>query len=392
VTRTFDEIYPTKESYERFDERDSAFGQALKHTGSVVAFGTDHYRSEKIRQDLPGFTLVDYAFNGAAGIYEFPMNSNDSQGKGYYSWRSLGLVTKPETVPRWEGSPEEAARVVEKVARYFGASSVGFTRFDKRWFYTNSRNGKEVVFEDLDEGYVTDEKAVFPERQRYVVALTVPMEYEEFMHAPTQLEVATGMGYSRMHILAGQMAEFLRGLGWHATPMGNDTALSVPIAIQAGLGHAGRHGRLITWERGPLVRVLKIFTDLPLPQSPLANTGIIDYCEKCKKCAKHCPAEAIPMGSRTFDAVNGANNPGVYKWYGDEESCLSYWNRVGSSCSICFRVCSFTKSQGVIHDLVKWLIRNIPQMNPLLVWTDDHFGYGKRSNPGEYWRKHFKRS
>ena len=157
------------------------------------------------------------------------------------------------------------------------------------------------------------------------------MEYEEFMHAPTQLEVTTGMGYSRMHLLAGQMAEFIRGLGWNATPIGNDTTISVPMAVQAGLGHAGRHGRLITWERGPLVRILKIFTDLPLPQSPLAHDGIIRFCEVCKKCARHCPAGALPMGSRSFDPVCDANNPGVYKWYGDEKACLDYWNQVGLS-------------------------------------------------------------
>ena len=390
--RVFEDIYPIKDTYKRFDERKTAFGQALERTGKIIEFASDRYRSEKIRQDISGFSLVDYAFNGAAGMYEYPIGADSIQGSGYYSWKPLGIVTKPATASRWEGSPMEAASIVTKAARYFGASSIGFTRLDRRWFYTHSRNGKVVVFEDVDEGYVTEDKAVFSERQQYVIAMTVPMEYEEFMYAPTRLEVATGMGYSRMHLLAGQVAEFLRGLGWHATPMGNDTALSVPIAVQAGLGHAGRHGRLITWDRGPLARILKVFTDLPLQQSPLAHPGIIDYCERCKKCAKQCPAKAIPMGSRTFDAVCKANNPGVYKWYGDEEACLRYWNEVGSGCGVCFRVCSFTKSQGVIHDLVKWLIRNVPQLNPILVLTDDLLGYGKMSNPREYWMKPFKRS
>jgi len=39
---------------------------------------------------------------------------------------------------------------------------------------------------------------------------------------------------------------FDRDIGYHAVPCGNDTAISVPITIQAGLGHVGRHGRLIT--------------------------------------------------------------------------------------------------------------------------------------------------
>jgi epoxyqueuosine reductase len=383
--RLFDEIYPIKDTYKRFDQRNTSFGRSIRETGKVVEFGSDGYRAEKISKNLPGFSLVDYAFNGAAGMYEYPKGTTDTQGQAYYSWESLGYVTKPKDVSKWEGTPEEAARTITKVAKYFGAADVGFTRLDKRWFYTHSRYGKPLVFEDVEEGYVTDEKAVFPESHKFVIVLTVPMEYKEFMHAPTQLEVTTNMGYSRMHILAGQLAEFIRGLGWHATPIGNDTTLSVPMAIQAGLGHAGRHGRLITWDLGPLVRILKVFTDLPLPQSELADTGIIRYCEVCKKCAVHCPSHAIPDGLRTFEAVCEANNPGVYKWYGDEEECLRYWNQVGSACSICFRVCSFTKKKGFIHNVVKWFIKNVPTLNPLWVWTDDLFGYGKMSDPKKYW-------
>jgi epoxyqueuosine reductase len=381
----FDNVYPIKDTYKRFDQRNTSFGKSLRETGKVVEFGADDYKTDKISKNLPGFSLVDYAFNGAAGMYEYPKGTTDTQGQAYYSWGSLGYVTKPKDVPRWEGTPGEAARIIRKVAKYFGAADIGFTRLDKRWFYTHSRYGKPLVFEEVEEGYVTDEKTVFPENHRFVIVLTVPMEYEEFMHAPTQLEVTTNMGYSRMHILAGQIAEFIRGLGWHATPIGNDTTLSVPIAIQAGLGHAGRHGRLITWDRGPLVRILKVFTDLPLPQSPMADTGIVEYCEVCKKCATNCPSHAIPEGPRSYEAVCEANNPGAYKWYGDEEACLRYWNQVGSACSICFRVCSFTKKSGFIHNLVKWFIKNVPMLNPLWVWADEFIGYGKMMDPNEYW-------
>ena len=385
--KRFENLYPIREDYKRFDQRKTAFGRALQEKGNIVEFASDNYRSERIQENIPGWRLLEYAFSGAAGMYEYPMDTSDPQGNGYYSWKPLGLVKKPEGVPKWEGSPEEAAKVISKVARYFGAVGVGYTGLDKRWFYTHSRYGKKVIFEDRDEGYVTETQAVFPERQKYAIVLTIPMEYEEFMHAPTQLEVTTGMGYSRMHLLAGQLAEFIRGLGWHATPIGNDTTISVPMAIQAGLGHAGRHGRLITWERGPLVRILKVFTDLPLPQSPMAHPGIIGFCEECKKCALHCPSGALPEGARSYEAVCDSNNPGVLKWYGDEDACLEYWNQVGSGCSICFRVCAFTKKEGLIHDVVKWFIRNIPVLNPLWIWADDLAGYGKMSDPDKYWDK-----
>ena len=52
---------------------------------------------------------------------------------------------------------------------------------------------------------------------------------------------ATGLGYSRMIEVAVKMAEFVRNLGYNAIPMGNDTALSHPLAVDAGLGELGRN-------------------------------------------------------------------------------------------------------------------------------------------------------
>ncbi|MGD2200763.1 MAG: reductive dehalogenase [Candidatus Bathyarchaeota archaeon] len=384
--RGFDEVYPVKEGYKRFDQRESAFGRRLRRTGSIIGF-TEEDKIRRIEKNIPGYTLVDYAFNSAAGMYETLPGELDSQGTGFYSWEALGVARKPEGVPRWEGTPERAAKIITKAAGYFGTVGVGFCRLDRRWVYTHSRYGREIVFEDVEEGYVTEEKAVIPESHRWVVALTVPMEYEETLYSPTRLEVATVMGYSRMHLLAGQVAEFIRGLGYHAVPCGNDSALSVPIAIEAGLGHLGRHGRLITWERGPLVRICKVFTDLPLPQTPLAPEGITEFCEVCEKCAERCPSRAIPSGPRTWEGVCESNNAGAYKWYCDADKCLEYWTEVGNGCNNCFRVCSFTKPPGVLHDAVKWLIRNVPQLNWLWVWADDALDYGDAEDPRGYWEE-----
>ena len=101
----------------------------------------------------------------------------------------------------------------------------------------------EIVAE---EPVINDEEIVIPESYKYAIVMTVPMEFIENSHAPTPIEVTSNMGYARMHVIAGTVAEFIRGLGWNAIPMGNDTALSVPMAAQAGLGHVGRNGRLIT--------------------------------------------------------------------------------------------------------------------------------------------------
>ena len=344
-------------------------------------------KSERMLKEIPGFTIVDYSFKEAAETY-----TGRGFNKGYYSWSSLGMSVKPDDVPRWETTPKEAAKVVTKAARFYGATKVGFCELDKRWIYSNTNDGRPIVFEDTEEGYETDEKVVIPNSHKYVIAIAVPMEFIENSYAPSTIEVTSNMGYSRMHVTAGTVAEFIRGLGYHAIPCGNDTALSVPIAIQAGLGHVGRNGRLITWERGPLVRICKVFTDLPLEASPQAPKGIVEFCEVCKKCAKHCPSGSISNGPRTWVGHTEANQNGSYKWYTNEETCFAYWHEVGTGCSVCFRTCAFTKKQGVLHDFVKWCIRNVPQLNKVWVWADDLVGYGKMSDPKSYWDKPYEPS
>lgn len=383
---SFDELYPINDEYVRFDSRNTAFGlnRRRRHTEtSSYTLG----QSDRIRANMPGFSIVDYSFKNAAETY-----TGRGMDTGYYSWSPLGVSVKPDDIPRWQVSEKEAAKVLTKAARFYGAVKVGFTKLDKRWIYSHDSDGRPFVFEDVEQGYTTEEKCVIPNSHKYVIALAIPMEFIENSYAPTTIEVTSNMGYSRMHVTAGSVAEFIRGLGWNAIPCGNDTALSVPIALQAGLGHLGRNGRLITWERGPLVRICKIFTDLPLEQSPPAPKGIIEYCEVCKKCAKYCPSKSIPDGPRTWSGPTIANNNGAFKWYCNEETCFEYWHEVGTGCSICFRACSFTKKKGIIHDIVKWFMRNMPFLNPFFVWTDDQFGYGKMSDPLDYWDKPYEPS
>ena len=383
--KTFDVTYPTNEKYHRFDQRKTSFQQKLRSTGSLLDYNTDEYKSNRIRKNVPGFGIVDYAFKQASGMYEGMPGEDGGMNDGYYSWTPLGVGRLPKGVSKWSGTPEKAAKIITKAAKYFGAVGVGFCPLDERWIYSHSNDGKEIVIEEAEAPYLTDKKAVIPKSHKWVIAMLVPMEYKENSYAPTAIEVTSNMGYSRMHILSGYVAEFIRALGYSAIPMGNDTALSVPIALQAGLGHMGRHGRLITWDHGPLVRICKIFTDLPLSQSQPAPSGIIEFCEVCGRCAKSCPVESITPGPRTWEGSNSSNNNGSYKWYNDEDKCLRYWNEVGSGCSICFRVCAFTKEKAPIHDFVKWILRHTSIFNRPFVFMDELMGYGKMPDPRKYW-------
>jgi len=377
--RSFKELYPVKDPYHRYNP------VGKSRLSPPRGYKTEEGKRWRIQQGLPGFSLLDYAFRDAAYTANHQTNGKpNAMNEGYYSWSSLGVTHKPDDIPSWKGPPKEAAKIVEKAARFYGALDVGFTALDKRWFFSHKRDGKPIVFEDVEEAYETEDKAVVPNSYSNVVVMTVPIDFEETQYTPTPVFAAGGMAYSRMHILAGTVAEFIRGLGYHALPSGNDLTLNVPLALQAGLGHVGRMNRVITWKHGPLVKICKVYTDLPLEQSPPAPEGILEFCEVCKKCAKHCPSGSISENSMSFDTPSGAN-PGVYRWYCDEDKCREYWDEVGTSCTICFRVCAFAKEQGGVHDMVRWFIRNVPQLNRMWVYLDDLFGYGKMKDPRAYW-------
>jgi epoxyqueuosine reductase QueG len=141
------------------------------------------------------------------------------------------------------------------------------------------------------------------------------------------------------------MGEFIRNLGYRAIQCGNDTALSVPFAIDAGLGALGRIGLLITPEYGPRVRLAKIFTDLPL-KSDEPNRDFIkkvdDTCRDCFKCAEECENEAITMDGPSFGRDSISNNSGVNKYYVNVEKCFEFWVENSSDCGKCIAACPFS--------------------------------------------------
>ena len=79
-------------------------------------------------------------------------------------------------------------------------------------------------------------------------------------------------------------------------------------------------------------------------------------------------------GPRTYEGYSEAKNPGVLKWYCEEDAFFRYFREVGTGCSICFRVCSFTKPDTAPHRIVKWFIRNVPQLNRFWAWANDLMG------------------
>jgi len=328
-----------------------------------------------------GYQHEEMALRNASWFLEMSFARGTIENNfGMYRWgdRRLAPNELPEDLKLNPKATEYNTRLVKKAARLYGADMVGICRLDRRWIYTRGYNLHTRQEYDIN----------IPDDYQYVINIALESDYDAYKYAPAfPGAAAVGLGYSKMAFVAGLIAQFLRQLGYKAIPCGNDTAMSVPHAIQAGLGELGRNGILITPRFGPRVRLCKVFTDLPLVCDRPIEFGATEFCHVCKKCAKNCPGRAITDGPRTTEPISISNAGGTLKWYLDSRRCYEFWAKNGTDCGNCVRVCPFNKPAGIIHDITRWFIERFPQLDSAIVKADDLFGYDKQADLETYWDK-----
>jgi reductive dehalogenase len=377
----------------RFDQRNDMFRRTRYDPEWIKRAGT--FYGPMRPRDRDGYRLEEQALADAAWYVE-DQCAHGCQGSGHpglYAWE-----TAPADSPQVQDGPamgQEARSVigsagfsvdvsdkgdltskVKRAAHLFGASLVGVCELDPRWLYSHVSDDTTGERKPLE----------LPDGMHSVVVMAVEMDYGLMQTAPTGgAAAATGLGYSKMAFVAGLLARFIRNLGYRALPCGNDTALSIPLAVEAGLGELGRNGLLITEQFGPRVRLCKVFTDLPLVPDEPRFFGVEAFCRVCLKCADDCPSRAITFGSRTTEALNISTNSGVHKWPVNAEQCFKYWAANGLDCSTCIRVCPFNQEAGWLHDAVRMGIKHTPWLDRLFLWFDGALGYGRQLDPESIW-------
>ncbi|MDH5732598.1 MAG: reductive dehalogenase [Candidatus Bathyarchaeota archaeon] len=276
-----------------------------------------------VTQGKDGYSRVDFALAYASWII------HDAFAGGF-SWTKIKTYRTPVdnigidwTKTKHEvDDPQKTNAFIKRAAKLFGASLIGICRLNRNWLYADVK---------------------IPERFENAIVMAVEMDAGGITTSPAAPAAAsTGVGYSKMAFILAGVGEFIRNLGYEAIQCGNDTALSIPLAIDAGLGELGRNGLLITPHYGPRIRLCKIFTDLPLKYDKPIEFGVKEFCKKCKLCAKHCETEAISMDNEpTFEVTCRSNNPGALKWYVDVERCYLFWWENGTDCSTCIKICPY---------------------------------------------------
>ncbi len=190
--------------------------------------------------------------------------------------------------------------------------------------------------------------------------------------------------YLRGAEMAGVMADMLRRLGHGARAQTNldSDVLHIPLLLLAGLGEMSRIGELVLNPFvGPRFKSVVMTTDLPLEVDRPIDFGLQDMCQKCRKCARECPCDAIPHGDKVM--FNGYET-----WKPDVQRCASYrvTNMRGSACGRCMKTCPYNNEGLLAHRLFLWLAIHVPWSRRWIADLDDKVGNGNINRVKRWWQ------
>ena len=343
----------------QIDERDTMFSRNELKPGTIEF--DEYYKNN------PGKKNADDRFRKKPGLLKpgttqynpFHFASADASFETIEELRSFvdGTISGEQV----STEPEKITRYIKSWSKKLGAVDFGVTELKKYHLYSvggrAERRNKPVV-----------------NNHKYAIAFTVEMDRAMIASAPRGTVVMeSGQQYLESGKIALQVAAFIRKLGYEARAHidGNYQVVCPLVARDAGLGEIGRMGLLMTPKLGPRVRISVVTTNLPLiTDKPLHEYSMIDFCEKCKKCAGACPSKAISFDTRTEIG-------GVRRWQINQEACFTLWCNLGTDCARCISVCPFSHPDNTLHNVVRFGIKNSSLFRIAALKLDNAF-YGRK--------------
>jgi hypothetical protein len=335
------------------------------------------------------FNQITIEIPGPVEPYEAQMNTDGMRPRRspgdvginpmYYSFATSRSLLHPlrDAPPEGRGVPvyphkypvtdeAEMSRNIKANARYFGADLVGIVELTPKKIQLGAyRKDQEAVAQFSHYIIVAKEMDALHFRSRLV--------HPNFPRPVRSPSASSDVhkSYSDVEKMCVHLADYIRGLGYNAESEGpSRRLLNGPFANWAGLGETGRNNVVITPEFGPRVRLGGVLTNLPMVEDEPVNLGIQKFCEVCKTCIRVCPSGALPKGPK--EVVRG-----VLRWPLDRKRCSeigwAFGGGVSYGCQQCLVVCPFNKPPGLMHDIVRWFIKNAPWMNRPILKGDDFF-------------------
>jgi epoxyqueuosine reductase len=229
--------------------------------------------------------------------------------------KAIQSLDQNPSMPKSTISPEDL-KTFENYAKSLDIGVLGYTRLPRQWIFKD----RAVLYDN-------------------VIVLLKEMDKDKIAKAPSVDTFKMVMEtYDSLSKTVNTLTGYLRELGYGAQggyPLGGLT-LFPPLAAAAGLGWNGRHGLLITPQFGPRQRIAAIYTsinNLPFSESN-THSWIRDFCDKCGRCIRTCPAKAI----RESPVIHGSER----RTHITRDKCLPFFVN-DQGCTVCVKECSFTK-------------------------------------------------
>ena len=201
---------------------------------------------------------------------------------------------------------------IRSKAREMGFAEVGFTRFDRRYVYQFQKN-----------------RVKFP----HAICLAYEQDYEPTQSAPSREAEGPHYGvYRIMGALALDLADYIRSLGYHAqvhNPLAN-TAVFIPMFVEAGLGQLGANGQLLSPHFGSRARLMMISTDAQVNYDKPVDYGMHAFCNICQVCVNRCPGRALMREKVWWRGIQ--KHKLIYR------RCRPVMSRY-EGCAVCMKVC-----------------------------------------------------
>ncbi len=275
----------------------------------------------------------------------------------------------PERAPGLD-DPAANARALKSLAHWFGTDLAGICRVPEYAWFSHKEDGAEI------EPY-----------HRYALVLLIDQGFDTMEGASGDDWISGSQsmrGYMRGAEITGQIAELLRRQGVPARAHTNidSDVLHIPLILMAGLGELSRIGELVLNPFvGPRFKSAVVTFDLPVEVDRPIDFGLQDMCNKCQKCARECPCDAIAWGDKVM--FNGYE-----MWKPDVERCTRYrlTNPKGAACGRCMKTCPYNHEGLLHHRVFLRLAIHVPILRKWIAELDDKVGNGMRNPVKKWWR------
>ncbi len=334
---------------QRIDMRNTAYGLAARgEYGPAVQRG--------VQKSLPG---------------KFPLSAAQKDIIDHIALMSSNPVADEKApIPQ---DPEFLTQHIKSFGYFLKADIMGACKVPESAYYSHDKQGNPIA-------------------PRYENAVVIVMRKElKAMRASTghdwMGDPISFQSYQHLGMVAETMANYIRRLGWDASPqygpsfVNKYSVLMPPLLLAAGIGEVSRAGIILNPYLGLAYKAAAVLTDMPIiPDQPI-DFGLQDFCRDCKICAKKCPSKAISTGDRVM--YNGYET-----WKLDTRRCASYnfTNKNGTMCNTCVKSCPWSNPSAFPHNLMRSLIIDIPLTRRIAIWVAEILGERMTAPENKWWR------